>query len=257
MIWQQRGGRGEDTYLLLHGLGATGAVWNGVCAELERCQAGSWIVCDLPGHGGSDRLEAYSVGAMAAALAASLDRERPCRVIAHSLGVYVALALASGWYGVRIASVLGLGPKIVWAEGEVAGAHDLARKPAREFATAAEASTRFRKVSGLDERIAADAAVLARGVATSAGGFRLAADPRTPFVAGAPFDSLYRSARCPVLLGRGEHDAMVSLEDLRAFCPAAFELAGLGHNAHVEAPAQVVDREQRWRALRANRRCGA
>src|SRR5688572_33477872 len=116
MIWQQRGGRGTTVYLLLHGLGATGAVWNGVCAELDGRDAGSWIVCDLPGHGLSDALEEYSVGAMAGALAASLDREQTYRVIAHSLGVYVALALASGWFGVRLASVFGLGPKIVWAD---------------------------------------------------------------------------------------------------------------------------------------------
>ena len=248
MIWQQRGGRGSDAYLLLHGLGATGAVWNGVCAELDAHGAGSWIVCDLPGHGLSDPLEAYSVGAMAGALAAALDREQPYRVIAHSLGVYVALALATGWFGVRLASVFGVGPKIVWADGEIGAAHELARKPAREFANEAEAWTRFRKVSGLDERIAPDAATLARGVTSSAGGFRLAADSRTPYVAGASFDSLFRSARCPVLLARGEHDTMVSLAELRAYTPAARDLTGTGHNAHVEAPAELVGRELRWRS---------
>jgi pimeloyl-ACP methyl ester carboxylesterase len=247
-IWQRRGGRGPHTYLLLHGLAATGATWDGVCAELDRHDSGTWIVCDLPGHGASAPLADYSVGAMAAAVAASLDRERTYHVIAHSLGVYVGLALASGWYGERIASLFGLGPKITWAEGEVAGAHELARKPAREFATEDEAWTRFRKVSGLDAMVAPDPSTLARGVTRTTGGFRLAADSRTPFVAGAPFDSLYRSARCPVLLGRGEHDFMVSLDELRRYCPAAFDLAGTGHNTHVEAPAALVEHERRWRA---------
>jgi pimeloyl-ACP methyl ester carboxylesterase len=249
-IWQQHGGRGEYTYLLLHGLAATGASWNGVCAELDRRHAGSWIACDLPGHGESATLPAYSIGGMAAAVAASLDRDRPYHVIAHSLGVYVALALASGWFGVHIASLFGLGPKVTWTDGEVAAAHELARKPPREFATEDEAWARFRKVSGLDATVAPDSSTLARGVIRTPGGFRLAADSATPFVAGAPFRSLYRGALCPVLLARGERDFMVTLEELHAYCAQAFDIAGTGHNAHVEAPATFVDHEQRWRASR-------
>jgi pimeloyl-ACP methyl ester carboxylesterase len=250
MIWQQRGGRGDYHYLLLHGLGATGSVWNGVCAELDRRGAGSWIVCDLPGHGGSAALADYSVGAMAAALAPALGRDRPYRVIAHSLGVSVALALASEWFGVRIASVFGLGPKISWTEVEISGAYELARKPAREFTTEAEAWARYRKVSGLDERIAPDAATLARGVTRAGAGYRLAADSRTPLVAGAPFASLYRSARCPVLLARGVTDAMMTLDELRAHCPDALDIESTGHNAHVEAPRTIVDLAERSAASR-------
>ncbi len=38
MLWHERGGRGQDAYLLLHGLGATGAVWRGrlPCARQPR-----------------------------------------------------------------------------------------------------------------------------------------------------------------------------------------------------------------------------
>jgi pimeloyl-ACP methyl ester carboxylesterase len=248
MIWQQRGGRGETHYLLLHGLAATAAVWGGVCAALDEQDAGTWLACDLPGHGESAGLPLYSIGTMAAAIAATLEPDRPHRVIAHSLGVYIGLALASGWFGVRVASLFGIGPKVTWTESEIAAAQELARKPAKEFATEAEAWARFRKVSGLDERIAPAAATLARGVRRSPAGWRLAADSRTPGVAGAPFDSLHRSARCPVMLVRGERDPLVTLAELRCYRADATELPNTGHNTHAEAPAEIVALERRWRA---------
>jgi pimeloyl-ACP methyl ester carboxylesterase len=240
MLWQQRGGRGDPTWLLLHGLGATGAVWDGLCRELDRMGRGQWLVVDLPGHGHSQALADYSVGAMTAAVAAVLDRDRAYRVIAHSLGVYVGLALASGWFGARIASLLGVGPKVTWSEPEVASMIELARKPAKVFATEEEAWARYRKVSGLDA-VAPGTATLARGVMMTEGGFRLAADPRTPLVAGAPFDTLAASARCPFLLARGVTDPMMTLDELRRYSAAATDIAGTGHNAHVQAPAAVLE----------------
>jgi thiamine monophosphate kinase len=69
---------------------------------------------------------------------------------------------------------------------------------------------------------------------------RGATDPRTAYVAGAPFATLATSARCPVLLVRGESDPMVTLEQLRRHCGAALEIPGTGHNAHVESPASIV-----------------
>jgi len=240
MIWCERGGRGRDVHLLLHGLGATGAVWHGVCRELETQAAGEWLVVDLPGHGASDALPAYSVGALASTLAAAIHRDRAYRVIGHSLGAYVALALASGWFGVSIASVLGIGPKTAWREADVIAMTELARKPARIFADAADAWSRYRKVSGLDMRVAPDEALLERGVTAAEGGYRLATDPRTALVAGAPFATLASSARCPVLLARGASDPMVTLGELREHCAAATDIEGTGHNAHVESPPAIV-----------------
>jgi len=109
MLWRERGGRGQDAYLLLHGLGATGAVWRGVCRELDGRGDAEWLVVDLPGHGRSESLPRYSVGALATAVAATLEPDRSYRLIGHSLGAYVGLALASGWFGVSVASVLGIG----------------------------------------------------------------------------------------------------------------------------------------------------
>jgi pimeloyl-ACP methyl ester carboxylesterase len=71
-------------------------------------------------------------------------------------------------------------------------------------------------------------------------GFRLAADPRTALAAGAPFATLVRSAQCPVLLARGEHDALVTLAELREHCAEATDLAARGHNVHVEAPQALL-----------------
>jgi pimeloyl-ACP methyl ester carboxylesterase len=226
---------------LLHGLGATDAVWHGTVREIGRSGRAEWTVVDLPGHGSSPPAQQYSVGAMAAEVASMIDRERPYRVIAHSLGVYVGLALASGWFGVRVASLFGVGPKVTWTDAEVAAMVELAHKPAKVFLTEQEAWSRYRKVSGLDSSIAPDEAVLARGVVATDGGYRLAADPRTPLVAGAPFDTLASSARCPVLLARGAADPMMTIDELRRHCPAAIEISGTGHNAHVEAPAAILE----------------
>lgn len=234
----ERGGRGGTTVLLLHGLGATAAVWRGVAERLEAAGL-AWLAPDLPGHGASARREAYSVGQLAADVA-PLVAGTP-RVIAagHSLGAYVALALASGWFGVELAAVLGIGPKIAWSAQDLAATRDLAARPVRVFATADEAVARYRKVSGLDER-SAPSALIARGVARNGDGFALAADPRTMLVAGAPFATLAASARCRVVLARGEHDPMVTMEELRAHRDEAVELAARGHNSHAEDPDAVA-----------------
>lgn len=245
MLWHERGGRGERVYLLLHGLGATGAVWRALCRELDRRGDGEWLVVDLPGHGGSAALPHYSVGALASAVAEGLDDGRSYRIIGHSLGAYVGLALASGWFGARVESLLGIGPKIAWSEADLAATRELARKPPRVFPNEEEAWSRYRKVSGLDMRVAPDIALLERGIAPADGGFRLAADPRTALVAGAPFATLAASARCPVLLGRGASDPMVTLEELRVHCAAALDIPNTGHNAHVESPGSMLDLAER------------
>src|SRR6202050_2928957 len=48
----QEGGGGEPVLVLLHGLGATGDVWNGWRPLLARRWPGRWLAPDLPGHGG-------------------------------------------------------------------------------------------------------------------------------------------------------------------------------------------------------------
>ncbi len=94
---------------------------------------------------------------------------------------------------------------------------------------------------------------LARGVVQGEEGWRLSQDPRTFAVAGAPFDSLVKSARARVILARGERDAMVSTAELRAHASEAVELAGFGHNVHVENPDAILDLLQKLMASAGDR----
>jgi pimeloyl-ACP methyl ester carboxylesterase len=225
--------------LLLHGLGATAAVWGPVAALLGargwRCAAP-----DLPGHGSARRLSGYSVGVVAAELAPAVAGEASLLVVGHSFGGYVALALASGWFGVTAHGALTVGTRLEFSAEERARAADLARRPARIFASEQEALERYRKVAGLEAALAPGPELLARGVAREAAGFRLAADPATLGVEVPPFGSLLAAARCPVIAARGERDALVSGAELRAVVPAAIDVPGRGHNLHVEDPAALV-----------------
>ncbi|TLY98664.1 MAG: alpha/beta hydrolase, partial [Gammaproteobacteria bacterium] len=54
MMWYESGGEGSRTALLLHGLGATAAVWKPVERALQERGSVRWLAADLGGHGGSD-----------------------------------------------------------------------------------------------------------------------------------------------------------------------------------------------------------
>ena len=239
-ISHESGGQGHRTILLLHGLGATAAVWTGVHHALEQRRVGRWIAPDLSGHGRSPWQLHYSVGQLAAELAHLASGSPELFIVGHSLGAYVGLALASGWFGVRVDGMLGLGPKINWSEADLQTTRELASRPVRVHATQDEAWARYRRVSGLTPEIAADASWLSRGVVEVEEGWRLSQDPRTFCVAGAPFSTLASSANARVALARGQHDSMVSTGELRAHSRYVEELEGAGHNAHVEKPESIV-----------------
>jgi pimeloyl-ACP methyl ester carboxylesterase len=241
MIWCESGGTGSRAILLLHGLGATAAVWNGVRRAIEQRAIGRWLAPDLSGHGISTRQSHYTVGSHAAEVAELVRGTQDLFVIGHSLGAYIGLALASRWFGIAVAGVLGVGPKITWSEADLQGSRDLATRPVRWYATAEEAWARYRRVSGLDPAVAPGDEWLARGVVRGEEGWRPSQDPRSFGVAGAPFDSLATSARARVILARGERDSMVSTAELRAHAAQAVEIAGCGHNVQVENPDAIVD----------------
>jgi pimeloyl-ACP methyl ester carboxylesterase len=226
--------------LLLHGLGATGAVWGPVEALLAARGGSRSLAPDLPGHGAAPWTSSYSVGGAAADIAAAVAGEPELYVVGHSFGGYVALALASGWFGARVRAVLTIGTKLSFSDEERSRAADLARRPARIFPTRAEAIERYRRVSGLDAGLAPGDALLARGTVGDGAGFRLAADPATLAVTVPPFAALAAAAACPMLATRGEHDPLVSGAELRAAAPDAIDLPGLGHNLHVEAPQALL-----------------
>jgi pimeloyl-ACP methyl ester carboxylesterase len=241
MTWCESGGKGSRTFLLLHGLGATAAVWIGVRRAIEQRALGRWFAPDLGGHGGSAWQRQYTIGGHAAEVAELVRDSQELFVIGHSLGAYIALALASRWFGIEVAGVLGIGPKITWSEADLQGSREIASRPVRWYATAEEAWARYRRASGLDPAVAPTDDWLARGIVQGDEGWRLSQDPRTFGVAGAPFDSLVRSARARVILARGERDPMVSTDELRAHAAGAVEIAGCGHNAQVEKPDAIVD----------------
>jgi pimeloyl-ACP methyl ester carboxylesterase len=240
MLWYETGGTGPRTVLFLHGLGATAAVWYGVTRALAGRGAVRWVAADLPGHGASPWCPHYSVGQLAAQVAEVVCNAGELLAVGHSLGAYVALALASGWFGVRVSAVLGIGPKITWSEADLQGARELAARPIRWYPTEAEAWARYCRVSGVGGDLAAGDKSLARGVVHAEQGWRLAQDPGTFAAAGASFATLVAGARGPILLARGAGDPMVSLPELREHAAQARDIESVGHNAHVEDPVAVV-----------------
>jgi len=240
MMWHESGGTGDRTVLLLHGAGATAAVWNGVRQALDARGTIRWLVADLSGHGESDWQPLYGVGQLAADTAPLLRNAAEVFVVGHSLGAYVGLALASRWFGIAVRGVLAVGPKVTWSASDLEAARDLAARPIRWYATEPEALARYRRVSGLDPGIAPAAASLARGVVRGEEGWRLAQDPRSFAAAGAPFASLLKAAAARVVLARGEHDSLVSCAELAAHAAPVHTVAGAGHNVHVEQPGAMV-----------------
>jgi pimeloyl-ACP methyl ester carboxylesterase len=233
-------GSGEPVLLLLHGLGATADVWEGWRPVLAQRWPGRWLAPDLPGHGGSVPLPRYSFGGLAAAVADLLDPAARTVVLGHSLGGVVGLALGSGWFGVAVDTVVGLGIKVAWTAEELDRARALADRPVQDFPTRAEAAARHLRVSGLAGLLAPESAAVAAGLRERGGGWRLALDPRA-FAVGAPdLPGLLAACRARVVLARGETDPMVGTDQLTALRPDAVTLPGLGHNAHVEDPAAVL-----------------
>ncbi len=235
----ESGGSGSPALLLLHGLGANATVWDGLRPLLARHWPGRWLAPDLRGHGRSEHRAPYSFGAYAADVAALLAQGEEVVVLGHSMGGAVAMALASQWFGVAVRQVIAFGVKLVWTTEETAKAQELARAPARWFATREEAIERYLRVAGLAGLVAPDSAAAAIGVVEEGGRFRLAADPRAAAVVGVPIESVIAAMRAPLHLAAGAHDPMVTLEQMRRFDPAAVLLEGLGHNPHVEAPERL------------------
>src|SRR6185437_14849096 len=116
----------------------------------------------------------------------------------------------------------------------------LAEREAPAFATREQAVARHLRVSGLDGLVDPGDAALEAAVRRDEGGWQPAFDPRAFGVGEPGMAALLAASPVPVVLARGERDPMVSTADLAALVPDPVVLAGLGHNAHVEAPAAVL-----------------
>jgi pimeloyl-ACP methyl ester carboxylesterase len=231
-----RGGSGEPLLVLLHGLGATGDVWDGWRTLLAQWWRGRWLAPDLPGHGGSPPLAAYTFDGFAAAVASVVRPGARTVVLGHSLGGVVGLALASGRYPVPVQAVIGLGIKVAWTDEDLARAQAVARRPVAWFSSRDEAAARYLRVSGLAGLLPADDPAVDAGLRAQDGQWRLAMDPGA-FAVGAPdMTQLLARSRAPVTLARGENDPMNTDEQLARLSAPTITLPGLGHNAHVESP---------------------
>lgn len=205
---------------------------------------GRWLAVDLPGHGAAPPLPRVSFGALATAVADAVAEhvrpEEPLVVLGHSLGGVVGLALASGWYGVRVTQVVGLGIKVAWSQEELDRARSLAARPAAWHDTRQEAAVRHLRLAGLTGLVEPDDDLAVAGLHEQDGRWRPALDVRS-FGVGAPdLPGLLAASRATVVLARGEHDAMVTTEQLAALVPDPVVLPGCGHNAHVERPDLVA-----------------
>lgn len=238
-----RGGHGEKLAVLIHGLGANRAVWSRMLAIADAQWQGRWLAPDLRGHGRSVMHGPYGYAMHAADIAGLIEDEDPRNVVlvGHSMGGVVAALVATGWYGPRVSDVAAFGVKLVWTPEEEAKARELSLRPARPFATRAEAIDRFLKVSGLIGLVdpASDAA--ASGVSGSEGQWQVAMDPRAFGCVGPSIPALLKLPAAPLRLCAGAMDPMVTLVQMQGIDPAARVIDGAGHNAHWEAPARVWD----------------
>jgi len=240
-IVHRSGGSGDELLLLLHGLGATGAVWDRLLPLVEASWPGSWAVPDLRGHGRSPAEPPYGYAVHAADVAALVAGSGAARVsvLGHSFGGVVGAVLAGGWYGVQVSRVVAVGVKIDWTDDEVARARSLAARPPQVFATVAEAAERHLRLAGLTGLVSPEDPVALAGVRAADGGFAVAFDPRAFGAVGPPVEEVLSRAVAPLRLAAGAGDPMVGLDAMRRVDPGAVLLEGVGHNAHWEAPDAV------------------
>ena len=238
-IYFESGGKGDTTYLLLHGLGATGAVWQGVADIIEEKKLGRWVAPDLRGHGRSDWAETYGLGEHSNDIAELVRGHNKIIIAGHSMGGLIGLSMATSWFGLNVVGILVIGTMIKWNDGDSERFNALAEKPIRWFGEKDEAVERYLKVSGLYDTVAADHPMVASGIKEEGGKFRLAADNATGTIGGPWMTMLMSVAECPIILAAGEHDTIVTAELYQTYDKDAVSIPNVAHNAHVEDPAAV------------------
>jgi pimeloyl-ACP methyl ester carboxylesterase len=240
-IFFESTGSGTPVLVLLHGQAANGDVWNGMRPLIARDWPGKCLIPDLRGHGRSLHRGPYAYGTYAADVAALIGDEEAL-LVGHSLGGAVALMLATGWFGVKVRRALAFGVKLNWTAEELVRRRQFAAAPPRWFETRDRAVELYLKVSGQFGLIDPGTTAAASGIAQENGRYRLAADPRINGLDDPPdIRLIFAAAKAPVMVAVGEKDVMVPLADARSLDPQAASIPGVGHNAHIEAPARVWD----------------
>lgn len=237
-IHVESGGGGAPLLLLLHGLGATAAVWSRFIVHVEQNWQGRWLAPDLPGHGASGRLGRYGLKDYAAALSPIIRDEEDVWIIGHSLGGAIALELASNAFDFAIAGAYGIGIKTSWDDGELSRFAAISERQPKAFMERSAAEAHHAKSSGLAGSAAAPVN-LARGVTCTEAGWCVAMDMRAYTIEPPPMEKLVDAARCEIHLARGETDPMVTLDQLRSYDPQAKDIPAAGHNVMIDQPAAV------------------
>ena len=242
-IWHERGGGDGLTLVLLHGLGANGAVWDGLLPLLDEHWPGRWIIPDFRGHGRSFHRAPYGIGVHAADVAGLFRQGDEVSLVGHSMGGAVSLALATGMFGIRVRSVVAFSIKVEWSEDDRSRAGKIAAAPPRMFDGREAAAERCLRVAGLHDLLAPTARVATVGVAEEEGRFRLATDPLVNAIGAYDLAAMTRAARAPLRLLATENDPVGPVTGMRRLGREVEVLPRLGHNPHVEAPAVF------WRAV--------
>lgn len=237
-MWIDTRGTGAPGYVFLHGLNGNAGVWDGVEAALVNSGVGR-VYLDMPGHGRSDPLPRYTLGEVSAVVAGALTfLSEPAVFVGHSMGGAVALALASGWFGVPVRGVFGIGIKTEWSDAERERAVGFATKPRRPFETREAAEDFLFKTAGLTAGDHLD--TFRRVGVVEEDAYYLTAAPGAAALAATWQNSVFDAVRVPYRLARGSEDAMVPADVVVRHDPDAVEFAGAGHNAHVDRPDLVA-----------------
>jgi len=240
-LFAERGGDGGRLLVLLHGLGATAAVWHPLVKIIEREWNGRWIAPDFRGHGRSVKEGPYTFDQHAKDVGALAANENASEVfvLGHSFGGVIAGLLGSGSFGMKPNASLAFGVKIRWSEEEKSKALDLAKRPAKIFAARDEAIERYLKMAGifgLADPLSQD---VEAGIAESGEGWKVAQEPGTFSAVDQSVPDALRRANPAIRLAAGSKDPMVTLDDMREIDASAFLFEGAGHNVHVEMPEAI------------------
>lgn len=239
-IYYRTGGAGETTFLLLHGLGATGEVWRETQNIIDKKKLGRWVIPDMRGHGKSEWARSYGLGEHSIDIANLVKNRKKIIIIGHSMGGLVALSIATGWFGVEIAGVAAIGTMINWTENDTQRYQELAKKKLRWFDDYDEAIARYLKVSGLWGLISPSSKQAKSGVIEVNGKFRLAADNMVGTIGGPWMTNLAEIIKCPLIAAAGEHDPIVTSLDYKPFIKNALSIPSVAHNAQIEDPESII-----------------
>ncbi|WP_454883084.1 alpha/beta fold hydrolase [Sphingomonas oryzagri] len=238
-LWFEEFGAGSDVLLLVHGMGANGAVWDPFLAIAADQWNGRLVIPDLRGHGRSSHHSNYSFGTMASDLAGLVQPGDIVSIIGHSLGGALGAFLGTGWFGIDVARVLALSVKVKWTDEEIQKGRSVAQSAVRWMPTREEALDRYLRVSGLAGRDRSTARSAEVGIVEEGGQYRLALD-NGAFGSAAPgVVGMMRQCMAPLAFLTGETDPIAPPSD---FAETGLDVAvvdGAGHQLPVDAPEAV------------------